>query len=125
MWSRTAVPFLYEIRTLLDWTCISTSLDWYAWLKLEDIRASLFVAACRNRWAAAASWCIAEVTGGRLPYCGCSLCALGDSSYRATCRAGPSGTGGSVTGCHDTPSSCRWALGVVLLWSAISLSQQQ
>lgn len=81
----TAVPFLYEIRTLLDWTCISTSLDWYAWLKLEDIRASLFVAACRNRWTGAASLCIkcsdcSAVTDG--PCCCCLLPTFaGDSSY--------------------------------------------
>ncbi|KAG2488469.1 hypothetical protein HYH03_012974 [Edaphochlamys debaryana] len=44
-----SLPFLYEIRTLLDWTCVTTSLDWYSWLKLEDIRSSLFVATCRNQ----------------------------------------------------------------------------
>lgn len=42
-----AVPFLYELRALLDWTCSATSLNWYQWLKLEDIRASLFVEECR------------------------------------------------------------------------------
>lgn len=45
-----AVPFLYELRALLDWTCSATPLNWYQWLKLEDIRASLFVEECR--WAA-------------------------------------------------------------------------
>ncbi|GFR40352.1 hypothetical protein Agub_g896, partial [Astrephomene gubernaculifera] len=44
-----SLPFLYEIRSLLDWTCVSTSLDWYCWLKLEDIHSSLFVASCRNQ----------------------------------------------------------------------------
>jgi hypothetical protein len=38
-----AVPFLYELRVLLDWTAAATSLSWYQWLKLEDIRASLFL----------------------------------------------------------------------------------
>jgi hypothetical protein len=38
-----AVPFLYELRVLLDWTAAATSLTWYQWLKLEDIRASLFL----------------------------------------------------------------------------------
>jgi hypothetical protein len=42
-----AVPFLYELRALLDWTCSATPLNWYQWLKLEDIRASLFVEECR------------------------------------------------------------------------------
>lgn len=47
-----AVPFLYELRALLDWTCSATPLNWYQWLKLEDIRASLFVEECRFAWAA-------------------------------------------------------------------------
>jgi hypothetical protein len=47
-----AVPFLYELRALLDWTCSATPLNWYQWLKLEDIRASLFVEECRCAWAA-------------------------------------------------------------------------
>ncbi len=42
-----AVPFLYELRALLDWTCTSTSLGWYAWLKLEDVRSGLFIEQCR------------------------------------------------------------------------------
>eukprot|EP00798_Chlamydomonas_sp_ICE-L_P012051 gene12051-15156_t len=44
-----AVPFLYELRELLDWTCTATTLDWYDWLKLQDIRSSLFVATCRQQ----------------------------------------------------------------------------
>ena len=43
-----AVPFLYELRALLDWTCSATPLNWYQWLKLEDIRASLFIEQCRS-----------------------------------------------------------------------------
>lgn len=43
------VPFLYELRMLLDWTCTATSLDWYEWMKLEDVRMSLFVAGVRRR----------------------------------------------------------------------------
>ena len=34
---------------LLDWTCTATSLDWYEWMKLEDVRMSLFVAGVRRR----------------------------------------------------------------------------
>jgi hypothetical protein len=49
-----AVPFLYELRALLDWTCSATPLNWYQWLKLEDIRASLFVEECRWEWQAPA-----------------------------------------------------------------------
>ncbi|WOL18856.1 piezo-type mechanosensitive ion channel [Canna indica] len=40
------IPFLYELRCLLDWSCTYTSLTMYDWLKLEDIYASLFLVKC-------------------------------------------------------------------------------
>ena len=39
-----AVPFLYELRALLDWSCTATTLSLFDWLKLEDIHTSLFMA---------------------------------------------------------------------------------
>ncbi|XP_075641549.1 piezo-type mechanosensitive ion channel homolog [Castanea sativa] len=41
-----ALPFLYELRCVLDWSCTATSLTMYDWLKLEDIHASLFLVKC-------------------------------------------------------------------------------
>ncbi|WOH04528.1 hypothetical protein DCAR_0623937 [Daucus carota subsp. sativus] len=41
-----ALPFLYELRCVLDWSCTSTSLTMYDWLKLEDIYSSLFLVKC-------------------------------------------------------------------------------
>ncbi|XP_012490496.2 piezo-type mechanosensitive ion channel homolog isoform X1 [Gossypium raimondii] len=41
-----ALPFLYELRCVLDWSCTMTSLTMYDWLKLEDINASLYLAKC-------------------------------------------------------------------------------
>ncbi|XP_044494187.1 piezo-type mechanosensitive ion channel homolog isoform X3 [Mangifera indica] len=41
-----ALPFLYELRCVLDWSCTSTSLTMYDWLKLEDIHASLYLVKC-------------------------------------------------------------------------------
>lgn len=38
-----AVPFLYELRALLDWSCTATTLTLFDWLKLEDIHTSLFM----------------------------------------------------------------------------------
>ena len=38
-----AVPFLYELRALLDWSCTATTLTLFDWLKLEDIHTSLFI----------------------------------------------------------------------------------
>ena len=42
-----AIPFVYELRTLLDWTVTRTSLTFFEWLKLEDIYANLFLVKCR------------------------------------------------------------------------------
>ena len=39
----SAVPFLYELRALLDWSCTATTLTLFDWLKLEDINTSLFL----------------------------------------------------------------------------------
>ncbi|XP_038705032.1 piezo-type mechanosensitive ion channel homolog isoform X2 [Tripterygium wilfordii] len=41
-----ALPFLHELRCVLDWSCTTTSLTMYDWLKLEDIHASLFLVKC-------------------------------------------------------------------------------
>lgn len=40
------VPFLYELRCVLDWSCTTTSLTMYDWLKLEDIYSSLYLVKC-------------------------------------------------------------------------------
>lgn len=42
-----AIPFVYEIRTLLDWTVTRTTLTLYEWLKFEDIFSELFLVKCR------------------------------------------------------------------------------
>ncbi|KAJ7977462.1 piezo-type mechanosensitive ion channel-like [Quillaja saponaria] len=41
-----ALPFLYELRCVLDWSCTTTALTMYDWLKLEDINASLYLVKC-------------------------------------------------------------------------------
>ncbi|KAH7277309.1 hypothetical protein KP509_39G044800 [Ceratopteris richardii] len=41
-----ALPFLFELRCILDWSCSITSLTMYDWLKLEDIYASLYIVKC-------------------------------------------------------------------------------
>lgn len=37
-----SVPFIHELRSILDWTCTETSLKLIDWMKLEDIRMTLF-----------------------------------------------------------------------------------
>lgn len=41
-----AIPFLYELRMLLDWTCTPTTLYLGEWIKLEDIFSGLYIGAC-------------------------------------------------------------------------------
>ena len=41
-----ALPYLYELRTIHDWACASTTLTLYDWLKLEDIYSSLYMVRC-------------------------------------------------------------------------------
>eukprot|EP01080_Neovahlkampfia_damariscottae_P010191 gene10191-2610_t len=36
------IPFIYELKMLLDWSLTPTSLTWYYWMKLEDIHATIF-----------------------------------------------------------------------------------
>ncbi|ELP86156.1 hypothetical protein EIN_328330 [Entamoeba invadens IP1] len=48
------LPFVYEIRTILDWVFANTSMFYKRWLKVEDIHAELFMNQCdrtveRNR----------------------------------------------------------------------------
>lgn len=40
------VPFLYELRAILDWTITKTSLDLFQWFKMEDAYANLYEVKC-------------------------------------------------------------------------------
>lgn len=42
-----AIPFVYELRTLLDWTITPTTLNYYEYFKLEDIFAELYMVKVR------------------------------------------------------------------------------
>lgn len=44
-----SIPFLYELKVLLDFACTASSLDIFDWLKLEDINRSLFEIDIRNK----------------------------------------------------------------------------
>jgi hypothetical protein len=41
-----AMPFLYELKLLIDWTFTTTSLDMWKWLKFESIYDLLFINKC-------------------------------------------------------------------------------
>ncbi len=40
------IPFVYEIKTVVDWTFTKTSLDLFQWLKLKYIHGELYVTKC-------------------------------------------------------------------------------
>ena len=44
-----AIPFIFELRTLIDWTFTTTSLDAFQWIKLAQIQANMYVAKCVNK----------------------------------------------------------------------------
>ncbi|XP_065675959.1 piezo-type mechanosensitive ion channel component 2-like [Hydra vulgaris] len=41
-----AIPFLLELRSVLDWVCTKTTLNLNHWLKMEDIYANTFILKC-------------------------------------------------------------------------------
>ncbi|XP_055941202.1 piezo-type mechanosensitive ion channel component 2-like isoform X4 [Argiope bruennichi] len=43
------IPFLYELRSLMDWIWTDTSMNVSNWLKMEDIYANVFVLKCTRR----------------------------------------------------------------------------
>ena len=46
-----AIPFLYEIKNAIDWTCTSTCLTFIQWNKFEAIYDSIFDTYCeKNDW---------------------------------------------------------------------------
>ena len=46
-----AIPFLYEIKNAIDWTCTSTCLTFVQWNKFEAIYDSIFDTYCeKNDW---------------------------------------------------------------------------
>eukprot|EP01062_Namystynia_karyoxenos_P002492 TRINITY_DN10881_c0_g1_i1.p1 TRINITY_DN10881_c0_g1~~TRINITY_DN10881_c0_g1_i1.p1 ORF type:complete len:3070 (+),score=928.96 TRINITY_DN10881_c0_g1_i1:99-9212(+) len=68
------IPFLWELRVLLDWACARTSLKKAYWLKLEDLRHEMYM---RKIDRIDSSWTNPE-PGSRYPefykFCGGWLC---------------------------------------------------
>jgi hypothetical protein len=44
-----AVPFLFELRALMDWMWTDTSMTLFDWLKMEEIFSSIYQLKCERR----------------------------------------------------------------------------
>jgi hypothetical protein len=44
------IPFLLELRTIMDWMFTDTALGLSSWLQLEDIYSNVYLLKCA-RWA--------------------------------------------------------------------------
>ena len=49
LYSYFIVPFLYELRNVMDWVWTDTALSLYHWMEVEDIFAKVFVLKCWRR----------------------------------------------------------------------------
>ena len=43
-----AIPFVYEMRTILEWVCVPTTLQLIELMKVEDIYGQVFKIKCVN-----------------------------------------------------------------------------
>lgn len=43
------IPFLYELRTILDWVCIDSTMTIFDWLKMEDIFSNIYLIRCARQ----------------------------------------------------------------------------
>lgn len=43
-------PFIFEVRTLMDWIWTDTSMSLFEWLKMEDIFANIFELKCYRQF---------------------------------------------------------------------------
>ncbi|VEL17803.1 unnamed protein product [Protopolystoma xenopodis] len=43
------VPFVFELRNIMDWIWTQSSLSFYHWMELEDIYAKIFIHKCWRR----------------------------------------------------------------------------
>ena len=50
LFSYLLIPFLLELRTIMDWIFTDTALGLSSWLQLEDIYSNVYLLKCA-RWA--------------------------------------------------------------------------
>ena len=50
------IPFLFELRSMLDWTIFDTTLNFFQWMTLEDIYRNLFLVKCKRENQKQSNW---------------------------------------------------------------------
>lgn len=43
------IPFLFELRTIIDWTFTKTALDVFQSIKLAQVQSDMYIAKCSNK----------------------------------------------------------------------------
>ena len=73
-----AIPFLLELRSILDWVCTDTTLTLYHWLKMEDIYANIYVLKCYRESEKVNLRCASHSSNFRIIFI--SICQTSDFS---------------------------------------------
>mgnify|MGYP005993317749 CR=1 FL=1 len=50
------IPFLFELRSMLDWSIFDTTLNFFQWMKLEDIYRNLYQVKCKRVGEESRNW---------------------------------------------------------------------
>ena len=50
------IPFLFELRSLLDWTIFDTTLNFFQFMKLEDIYRNVYQVKCKRKAEESSDW---------------------------------------------------------------------
>lgn len=57
------VPFLVELRAVMDWVWTDTTLSLSSWMCVEDIYANIFIIKCSRETEKVLGWGLPELTG--------------------------------------------------------------
>ncbi len=70
-----AIPFIYELRGIVDWTVSKTSLDLFQWFKLEDAYSHLYLTRGEMAVRKQYNYGVSRPFSEKMMF-GCSFCTL-------------------------------------------------
>jgi hypothetical protein len=68
-----AVPFVWELRAIVDWSLSDTTLSLYSWLKFEDILSNIYLVKCDRMSLSSETRRFGEPQNPRKRYKGCIM----------------------------------------------------